>query len=211
MYQLGFIGTGNMAGALVEAACKTVDPAAILLTNRTAAKAEVLAQRLGCQVTTSNSQVAQNAKWIFLGVKPQMMAGVLKEIAPVLAARKDRFILVSMAAGLRLETLAQMVGENYPILRIMPNTPAAIGEGMIFYTPNYQMTESRTSAPFWPPAVSWTGCRNPCWTPAQRWQAAAARSVTCSWKPWPTAVSPVACPDRRHCCTRPKWSSVRQS
>lgn len=141
MYQLGFIGTGNMAGALVEAACKTVDPAAILLTNRTAAKAEVLAQRLGCQVTTSNSQVAQNAKWIFLGVKPQMMAGVLKEIAPVLAARKDRFILVSMAAGLRLETLAQMVGENYPILRIMPNTPAAIGEGMIFYTPNHQMTE----------------------------------------------------------------------
>lgn len=144
MYELGFIGTGNMAGALVEAACKTVDPSAVLLTNRTAAKAEALAEKLGCHVAITNGEVAKNAKWIFLGVKPQMMAGVLAEIAPVLAARKDRFILVSMAAGLRLEKLAEMAGGDYPILRIMPNTPAAIGEGMIFYTPNGRMEEAET-------------------------------------------------------------------
>lgn len=136
----GFIGAGNMGGALARAACKTLNPQEVLLANRTAAKAEALASELGCRVAADNAQVAREAKYIFLGVKPQMMAGMLADIAPVLAARTDRFVLVSMAAGLRMEKLRAMAGGDYPILRIMPNTPVAIGEGMVFYAPSDDVT-----------------------------------------------------------------------
>ena len=97
----GFIGTGNMGGALARALRKNVEGEDILLANRSMDKAAALAEELGCK-TASNEEIAKKADYIFLGVKPQMMAGMLSDIAPVLKAREDRFILVTMAAGLIL-------------------------------------------------------------------------------------------------------------
>lgn len=128
----GFIGTGSMGGALARAAAKTMDPAAIFLSNRTQAKAEALAQELGCQ-TASNETVAAQCGYIFLGVKPQMMADVLASLSPVLAARRDGFVLVTMAAGLSMADIQSMAGGAYPVIRIMPNTPVAVGSGLILY------------------------------------------------------------------------------
>ena len=71
-YQLGFIGTGNMGGALAQAAAKS--GADMLLSNRTAAKAEALAAKLGCAAGT-NLEIAESCSYIFLGVKPQMRTG----------------------------------------------------------------------------------------------------------------------------------------
>ena len=133
MVTFGFIGTGNMGGALARAARKRLAGEEILLANRTPAKAEALAADLQCR-TADNQTAAREAQYLFLGVKPQMMAGMLTEIAPVLAARQDRFILVSMAAGLTMARIWEMAGGDYPVIRIMPNTPSAIGEGMILYT-----------------------------------------------------------------------------
>ena len=127
----GFIGTGNMGGALAKAAAKRMDPAAILLANKTHAKAEALAAQLGCQAVTAAE--AAGCGYIFLGVKPQMMAGLLADLAPVLAARSDRFILVTMAAGLTMAQIRQLAGGDYPVIRIMPNTPVSVGEGVILY------------------------------------------------------------------------------
>jgi len=127
----GFIGTGNMGGALARAAAKAVNPERIVLSNRTAEKAKCLAQQLGCRA--GSVQDAANCNYVFLGVKPQMMAGVLKEIAPVLAGRNDRFVLVSMAAGLTMAQIQEMAGGSYPVIRIMPNTPVAVGSGVILY------------------------------------------------------------------------------
>lgn len=132
--QFGFIGTGTMGGALAGAACKGVGPAQVLLANRTRAKAEALAATLGCAVAADNAEAAARAEYLCLGVKPQGMAGMLAGIAPVLAARAaagERFLLVSMAAGLSCASIAKMAGGDYPVLRIMPNTPAAVGAGMI--------------------------------------------------------------------------------
>ena len=143
-YLFGFIGTGNMAGALVKAACKQVEPNRILLANRTAAKAEALAGELGCVVGTNEDAAAQS-QYIFLGVKPQMMAGVLDSLRPVLAARKDRFILVSMAAGLTIERLEEMAGLPCPIIRIMPNTACAVGAGLTTYAVNDAVTQAELS------------------------------------------------------------------
>ena len=132
-YTFGFIGVGNMGGALARAACRW-NPRQVVLTNRSMEKAISLAEELDCDVAMDNATVAREAKFIFLGVKPAGMGQVLMELAPVLAQRTDRFVLVSMAAGLQLDRLAQMLGRPAPMLRIMPNTPVAIGQGMILYT-----------------------------------------------------------------------------
>ena len=129
---IGFIGTGNMGGALAIAAAKAINPEFIVLSNRTAAKAEALASKLNCRVATKE-QIASECTFIFLGVKPQQMGALLDELSHILAQRKDEFVLVTMAAGLTMERIQTMAGGTYPVIRIMPNTPCAVGEGVIMY------------------------------------------------------------------------------
>ena len=129
---IGFIGTGTMGSAVARAAVKGAPEASILLSNRTPAKAEALAKDLGVQAS-DNETVARTCSLIFLGVKPQMMAGMLEAIAPVLAARSDRFVLASMAAGLDAQRIQAMAGGEYPVICFMPNTPVAVGAGVVQY------------------------------------------------------------------------------
>ena len=93
---IGFLGCGNMGGAIARAVCKAADPQNVWLANRTAAKAEALAAELGCN-TTINDEVAGRCDLIFLAVKQEM------------------------------------AGSDCPVIRIMPNTPASVGAGMIQY------------------------------------------------------------------------------
>lgn len=140
---LGFIGAGNMGTALACAARKTVSPEQLLLSNRTPAKAEALSARLGCQAV-DNATVAQKADYIFLGVKPQMMAELLSSISPILQKRTDPFVLVSMAPGFTTGDVREMSGcDDCRVLRIMPNTPSSIGEGMILYAPGADVTAAQ--------------------------------------------------------------------
>ena len=141
MATLGFIGTGNMGGALARAACKSVPSDQVFLANRTVEKAKALAEELDCRVA-DNEAIAQRANLIFLGVKPQYMAEVMAEICPILEKRESRFILVSMAAGLTIPRIRELAGKDYPVIRIMPNTPAAIGEGMVFYDCSENVTKT---------------------------------------------------------------------
>ncbi len=135
MKKAAFIGTGNMGGALARAAVRALGPEQVILSNRTAAKAEALAAELGC-AAADNGRAVREAEYIFLGVKPHLMAALLEELAPALAdchaAGEDK-VLVSMAAGKRIADLRPFlagVGYDVPLLRIMPNTCAAIGKGM---------------------------------------------------------------------------------
>ena len=138
-YMLSFIGTGAMGSALARAAGQNTPPEKILLSNRTAEKAERLAAELGC-AAGSVTDAAEKAEYIFLGVKPQMMPGLLSEIGPVLAKRTNRFLLVTMAAVLTMERIGELSGGTYPIIRIMPNTPCAAGAGLILYDANCLVT-----------------------------------------------------------------------
>ena len=138
--KLGFIGVGNMGGALARAARRNTPSTDICVANRSPEKAKALAAEIPCRVK-SNAEIAEWADYIFLGVKPQMMGEMLGGIAPVLAERKDRFILVTMAAGLSMADIQAMAGGDYPVLRIMPNTPCSIGEGMVLYTCGPGVTE----------------------------------------------------------------------
>lgn len=131
--KFGFIGTGNMGAALARALRKTVPGHEVLLSNRTAVKAQTLAAELNCRAA-DNKTVAGQAKYIFLGVKPQMMKEMLDGIKETLSARIDRFVLVTMAAGIKIDSINEMLGAKYPVIRIMPNTPVAIGEGVVLYS-----------------------------------------------------------------------------
>lgn len=140
-YIAGFIGAGNMGGALAATACKAVSPSKIVITDRDETKTAALSARTGCAVSDSKT-VVQNSQFVFLGVKPQMLSAVAKELKPLFA---ERVVIVSMLAGVTTERLGQELGDM-PIIRIMPNTPAAIGEGMILYTANHAVTEEEKGA-----------------------------------------------------------------
>lgn len=141
MSNIGFIGVGNMGGTLAKIAVRAIGAETVLVSSRTLEKAQKFAAETGC-TAKSNTALAAEASMIFLGVKPQKMAGMLEEIAPILSERKDRFVLVTMAAGLTCEKIAFLAGGDYPVIRIMPNTPALVGQGVIPYCGNEKVTQA---------------------------------------------------------------------
>ena len=130
MIKIGFIGCGNMGGALAAAAAKYKD-AEIRLFDKDEDKAKALAERIGGIVCDIDGVCA--CELVFLGVKPNIIPIVADEIAKKVAA--SGATVISMAAGVSLTKLAVMLGD-LPIIRIMPNTPAEVGYGMILYTAN---------------------------------------------------------------------------
>ena len=139
----GFIGTGNMGGALARAAAKTVEvPDSIVLANRSPEKAAKLADEIGASVA-DNETIARECDYILLGVKPQMMGGMLARIAPALRQRTTPFVLLSMAAGLTMARIREMAGGDYPVIRIMPNTAVEVGEGVTMYCCTDNVTEAQ--------------------------------------------------------------------
>ena len=134
-YQFGFIGCGNMGGALAQAVAKSVNPASIALCDMDINKAAALAEACGTAVETLEGVVAECA-YIFLAVKPQGFEGLFAQLRPMLAKRKDRVVLISMAAGVSISAIEAFAGSAIPIIRIMPNTPVSVGEGMILYSAN---------------------------------------------------------------------------
>ena len=133
-----------MGGALAKAAVSAVSPEEIIIAEKDTARAEAFAAETGVSIGT-NKEIAAECRYLFLGVKPQMLAEVLGELAPVLSERKDRFVLVSMAAGTASEKIQQLSGGDYPVIRIMPNIPASVGQGMILYCTKGEVTEDELS------------------------------------------------------------------
>lgn len=131
----GFIGCGNMGSAIARALSGSTNDIAI--TDRSG-KAANLAKELGCTYS-DNQTVADTCDRIFLAVKPQMMADVLKPLQPILQKRKP--LLISMAAGLTISRITEMAGTSLPVIRIMPNTPVAVGFGMTLYCNNALVTQ----------------------------------------------------------------------
>lgn len=126
----GFIGCGNMGGAIARAVSKSTKD--IMITDRSG-KAKALAEEL--DIVYGDAQtIAKECDRIFLAVKPHMMADMLTPLQTVLQQRKP--LLITMAAGLEVSRIEQMAGGQLPVIRIMPNTPAMIGKGLTQYCHN---------------------------------------------------------------------------
>lgn len=139
----GFIGCGNMGGTIARAlVTKTTDFA---ITDRSG-RAAALAESLSCHYLSCN-EIVQSCDRIFLGVKPQNIDEVLTPLRPLLQQRHP--LLISMVAGVSMQQLETMVGTPLPIVRIMPNTPVAVGHGMILYCKNALVNESVLADLLW--------------------------------------------------------------
>lgn len=138
MSKIGFIGVGNMGGALARAAAQSEH--SVYLSDKNTDRAAALANELGA-IAASTESILAECDMIFLGVKPQMLDAVSAEIRPALSARKAPACLVSFLAGVSLTRLAEALG-SLPIIRMMPNTPVSAGEGTVVWSANGLVTDA---------------------------------------------------------------------
>ncbi|WP_431802896.1 pyrroline-5-carboxylate reductase [Microbacterium sp. bgisy203] len=130
---IAILGAGSMGGAILRGLVRSGLAPEVTVTNRTAAKAAVLADLAGVtslaleEDADANLTAAASADIVLIGVKPVMVPDLLREIAPVL---RPGAIVVSLAAGVTIETFESIVGEGVPVVRAMPNTPAVVGKAV---------------------------------------------------------------------------------
>ena len=140
MMKVGFIGCGNMGTAMVSGILKKglFRKDEIIVSNLTEAGTRRSREKLGVVTTMDNRQVAKESKILFLAVKPQFYQEVIEEIADLLT--EDQ-ILVGIAPGKTLGWLEETCKKPMKVVRLMPNTPAQVGEGMTSVCVNDRVTE----------------------------------------------------------------------
>ncbi len=142
--KVAFIGLGNMGASLAKAVAKEVDAQDLLLVNRSPQKVQEFISQYG-GTASDLGQVFQEAEVIFLGVKPYQICPLLEEYQGILAQRSN-LLLVSMAAGLELEKMADVIqNDQLGLIRIMPNTPVAIGQGVISLARSQAVTDQQVA------------------------------------------------------------------
>ncbi len=127
--KLAVLGTGKLGGILLRAYLKQglFSAKRVSATVKHGEKAAALKKELGVSVTTENRTAVQGADIVLLGVKPQVVSEVLKEIAPELT---EKTLVISVAASVPTNYIEQHLGGKVPVVRVMPNTPATVGCGM---------------------------------------------------------------------------------
>ncbi|MFJ5922230.1 pyrroline-5-carboxylate reductase [Kitasatospora sp. NPDC092948] len=125
--KIAFLGTGKIGEALLSGLLRAgADPADVLVTARRPERATELADRYGV-VTVTNAEAAKLADTLILAVKPQDMGALLDELAEHVAADK---LIVSAAAGIPTAWFEERLAPGTPVVRVMPNTPVLVDEGM---------------------------------------------------------------------------------
>lgn len=125
---LGFIGAGNMAASLIGGLVADDYPAdQIWVSDIHEDALGTLVELHGVHVTNRNAIVAEHAQILVLAVKPQVLRGVVEELAPIIQARQP--LVVSIAAGITAGSIERWAGGNVAIVRCMPNTPAMVRTG----------------------------------------------------------------------------------
>ncbi len=124
--KLAFIGAGNMSEALIQGILRAslLKADEIIASDVSQDRAAYIQQKTGVAVLPENTQAVKQAETIILAVKPQAMNGVLEELAKLLSPDQ---LIISIAAGIKTETIEKQIGINKPVIRVMPNTPAMVG------------------------------------------------------------------------------------
>ena len=122
-YRFGFIGAGKLAGSVIRGLLlkKFCAPGAIVASEPDIGTRTQLQNELGISFATANAEIAEKAGIVFLGVKPQMVLPVLRELGSALTNK----LVVSFAAGIRIAQMEAVTPAR--IMRVLTNTPSAIG------------------------------------------------------------------------------------
>ena len=134
MKKLGFVGGGNMAEALIGGliAAKLFKPSDLIASDVAPARRRTLSRRYRIATSADNREVAREASALLLAVKPQQIDSVMAELRD--AINQDRRaksrLVISIAAGVTIARIAAALGACARVIRVMPNAPAMVGEGM---------------------------------------------------------------------------------
>ncbi len=129
MAKIGFIGCGNMGGALAKAVSQADSKNEILLADLNTDMMNALAEKISAQPSDAKT-VASECDFIFMGVKPQVIADCFSGIKDILTSREVKPVIVSMAAGVAVSDIKKMSGID-GVIRIMPNMPVSVGSGVV--------------------------------------------------------------------------------
>lgn len=142
--KIGFIGCGNMGGAMMKGMIVSgkCQPKDIIASDMLEDALEKKKEELSIGITTDNKKVVEVAQVLFLAVKPQFYESVIREIKDVI---RNNQIIVTIAPGKTLEWLKEQFGQDLKIIRTMPNTPAMVMEGMMGICPNENVTEEEVA------------------------------------------------------------------
>lgn len=144
--KVGFVGGGNMGEALIRGLVESnlVPADAILVSDVRADRTRQLAEQYGVRALSGNAALVSGADVVILAVKPQIMAAVLREVAPALG---NRPLLISLAAGVSTATIQSVLGKYPRLIRVMPNTPALVLRGVtaIARTPGLDVDDLETA------------------------------------------------------------------
>ena len=139
MKKIGFLGAGNMAGALIKGllAAKLYRPQDMLVSDVLSAQLRKIKRAYQVDGLNDNRAVVRQAQTIVLAVKPQIIDHVLAEIQPEVTRDK---LFISIAAGVPLRRLEAGLGGSARVVRVMPNTPALLGKGMAVVVRGHKAT-----------------------------------------------------------------------
>ena len=133
--KIGFIGGGNMASAIIGGMIEkeVYAPTQVAASGKDAVSLENLHNKYGIGITDNNKEIMDTSDVVFLSVKPQVLPEVIAEIAPMV---KENQLFVSIAAGKTIEWIENEFKKEIKLVRVMPNTPALVGEGCTGFCAN---------------------------------------------------------------------------
>ena len=137
--QIGFIGAGNMATALVKGLIESglYDSNQIRVSDNDSEKLQKMSDEFGVKGCDGNRELVRNSAMVVLSVKPQIIRDVLEEVREEI---RDEQLIISIAAGIPLHLVRDIIGRDVPLIRVMPNTPALIQRGMSALAPGRTAT-----------------------------------------------------------------------
>lgn len=139
MTRIAVIGGGNIGEALVSGLVESGrDPQTIVVTNRSTERSKTLADTYGVGTTNDNNEAVDGADVVFLCVKPKQILGLLGELS-----LDDDTIVVSLAAGITLSAMEEVLQAGTSVIRVMPNTPMLVGKGVSACAPGRFCTEEQ--------------------------------------------------------------------
>lgn len=139
--KIGFLGAGNMASAIIRGMVKNgIAPTSIRCFDIDVPKTFALKEECGVHVCQTAQQLCEESHVVVLAVKPQVFASVLPPLRTIL--RVQRPLIISIAAGKTLDSIAALIDAELPLVRVMPNIAAKVGEAVTAYCSNALVTQS---------------------------------------------------------------------